>query len=530
MNDKNNARPGKNNISVYTDLENLKTSLKLKIKDKTRLQNSLSNTKINESSSIIKPSQLDYMILQLDRVSQNIACGFTVIELTDKKLLTVKLLSKETQVVQVRTFDCICPLNVLISDKKGDLEVYTSKEFKIPTKSLNDQITTLNFFKIKDASFKFITKYVYMTFYALTNASFSITVWFGNSSLKPQKSLKKTIKPENSLEKSLIFNESILKYRSKDFIKLNKTFIYKSSSQNNLNQKITQIKNKKLEIFNNVQSEKFINANKSAIKIRLEKTFNEMKGIMQRKTFFEKNWISFIYSCVFIDQIRMRYDLRRHIRENIKKVTNSVVKIQRSVLYIFYRNTKAKINIRRAKNILKLYHYLLNGLFKKKSLESIKNAFVARKGIDLLSSKIEKVVKSAVLIQKHFFEYLITEDIRLNEVISIFRAALAEKASLVQKLKNKKKVEENLNKLKKISDKEIEFISKYHIKRAKLKYIKEVNKYYKEKNKIKKLKIINRKKFRRFTPFPQYLYLVSVATAKKIIESYIESTEAKENA
>ena len=80
-----------------------------------------------------------------------------------------------------------------------------------------------------------------------------------------------------------------MNYNIKDFITLNKTEIIQRNQKHNFSEKSLKIREKQMQIYNKIQTEKFCKIHKTLINDALEKKYSDITGLLERKIFFEKN-------------------------------------------------------------------------------------------------------------------------------------------------------------------------------------------------------------------------------------------------
>ncbi|OMJ77257.1 hypothetical protein SteCoe_23208 [Stentor coeruleus] len=522
------------NLSTLAMQENRRATNNWRFKYDNSLEKSLQGIKETNLRVKLDSKEIDRMMIQLERISKNTAYGISSIELYDQSTLEVCLLANEFQHIIVKTLEMSTPLNILLEDLNGKVEIYASKKIKNPSKSINDFLVTTNYLKISDASYRFSTECAYMNFYAVTNSHFIIRVWFGHSWPKTKviKHSRDFSKSEISVDKTdlLPLEPLNISKSTKNFVKLNKLDASKKLCypiKFNHEDKVTQVKNKREAIFNKTISEKFYKANKKEIEHYAKKTFSQITETIHRKTYFEKQWISMLYVAIFSTQLKTKFVERKKKSENFVIFTSSVYFLQRSLIYFFYRNTNIRISIRRAKNHLKLYHHF----FHKLTISSLHKPIISLIKIKAhqisMVSKFDIFTKKIKKIQKIWLNYRLNEDFKLQELLNIFEAAIQKKIRYYGRLK-KKKNEKISNALKEFPQELLKDIAKNHLFKCKVLFINNLQKYAKKiipKISMKeRIELIRHKKFILVSPPPEYIYMLTITEAVKILEPYIHAS------
>lgn len=522
------------NLSTLAMQENRRALNNWTFKYDNSLEKSLQGLKESNLRVKLDSKEMDRMMIQLERISKNSAYGISSIVLQDQSTLEVDLLANEFQHIIIKTINMSTPLNILLEDLTGKVEIYVSKKIKNPSKSINDFLVTTNYLKISDASYKFSTECAYMNFYAVTNSHFVIRVWFGHSWPKSKiiKHSRDFSKSEISVDKSdfLPLEPLNISKSTKNFVKLNKLEASKKLCypiKFNHEDKVIQVKNKREAMFNKTISEKFYKAHKKEIEHYAKKTFIQMTETIHRKTNFEKQWISMLYVAIFSTQLNIIFIERKKKTENFLIFTSSVHFLQKSLIYFFYRNTSIRISIRRARNHLKLYHHF----FHKLTISSLHKPIISL--IKTKAHQIAMITKFNIFttrvkkIQKHWLNYRLNEDFKLQELVNVFEAAIQKKIRYYGRLK-KKKFEKLTNALKEFPQELLKDVARNHLFKCKALFINHLQKYLKKKPPMMSMKeridLIRRKKIVLVPSAPEYIYMLTLTEAVKILEPYISAS------
>ena len=529
----NNQVFWRRHISNYAAIENKKILTKWQSQANPALEKGLKTLKKNLNITRFKEESIEKMVLQLDRVSKNTAYGAEILELANNDRIEIDLVSNEYQIIKVNALNELCPLNVNIEKIKGQIEVYVSKKNKFPTKVFCDFIYKTNSFKISDSSYRFYTDYVYFNFFSIVNANFFVKIWFGdiinksiNHKVKSKsKTLNLTLEPEDSITENL---STIMNYNIKDFITLNKTEIIQRNQKHNFSEKSLKIREKQMQIYNKIQTEKFCKIHKTLINDALEKKYSDITGLLERKIFFEKNWIILSIRYKFINQLRMKFDSRKMHLLELKKIATSATIIQKKIIALFERNVGANVSLRRCRNILKFYHNIGKDVIKREIILNLKEIRTREIFIHLIHKKIENVIAKAKLIQKYWKYYRITEEVRFQEIFNLFQEGINDKIRSAIPARNKKRHEKMINAYKNIPVEVIIQLSQYHIERSKKNYYDQIRQFLKEKTvKIsmrERVLLIKQKLLPKVSIiYPSYTYLPLTTEVSKALELYISN-------
>lgn len=506
----------KNNLSTYSVKENSRVSIHWDVKTEDHLAVKMQQLKMQKSGKKFNQKSINDMVLKLERISRNSACGIRTIEMFHNDEIQIDLVAKENQLLYVNVFENFCPLNVFITKKQGKIEVYTSKKVRIPSKVISDQVTTGDQFKISDPGYKFFSHFVYMNIFCLASASFKVKVWFGQKPLKKIHYLQWKQKDlELESEDSMFDIHSIDASPVKDFVTFNKTEAFQQvkPETGKLEKKIAQIKHKRIRILESTQSQKFLNLHKSEIKAHINSKICEFDGILQRKTFFEKNWLIFVYRAKFLKKISEMLLVKKKSKMAFKKILKSVILIQGHVKKYLYRGGITKLSMKRCRNHLKLFSLTSKKLMEKDVVNIFCQRVFLEKKLERQSKNFENLIKAVELIQKHWFYFKVNEEVKAEEILNSFQSVISERihhyTKLKNKAKNKKKCEKILKSLKEIPLEFLSDISKKHLTRCKKSFISKLQKYFQQKSlKFPKKPLVQ----------PTYLYLISPAQVWKILE------------
>lgn len=326
--------------------------------------------------SIIDPTQSSSVKGKLDDLIENLDVVATEARfLSDKVTLLEKIPAKgyiepcKYQYFDINVKDCISPLRILVKAKRGKAQVFISFKNPWPTKSSFDRVYESDLVEVPGKSSIFSENKCYVSVFALNGASVTITYFFNLDFLDTNTQVRKR---KNSITSQKLIKtrpEKDMKYRAQlearvkiilekrkaldklnqttktktNYVELNKTqhktspadeISFENKKQTSV-KKLEQIKMKKALI----QEERSENLKmmmvRKEIRAIAEKKALEIKGIVSRKVFFEKNWLLLNYFCMIFLNWRKDYLLKR--REKLYGILSNMqaFKIQKNYKFKF---------------------------------------------------------------------------------------------------------------------------------------------------------------------------------------------------